>query len=109
MYLILPTSVPRFKFKDIICFQSKTKKKQCRDCTFVFIPKFEDSDKNVPILPEVNLNIVPLGAILTFIFILCCKCFGWALEDIREWDEHHVQVKIFLSNSPFDWFRRLFL
>lgn len=72
-------------------FQAKPGK-SCVNCGVEFIPYFNDTEGKGPVLPEVNLNIIPLGAILTFIFIVCCKCFSWALEDVREWDDKHVQV-----------------
>ncbi len=43
---------------------------------------------------QVNLNVLPLGAILSFIFVFCFKCLNWALADIREWDEKNVEISV---------------
>ncbi len=43
---------------------------------------------------HVNLNVLPLGAILSFIFVFCFKFFNWALSDIREWDEKNVEISV---------------
>ncbi len=62
--------------------------RKCRNCHQAFASiAVEKEEKS-----NVNLNIIPLAALLTFVLVCCCKCCRWAREDIREWDDTHLEV-----------------